>query len=175
MLAYGFVIFAVAFRFIPHPWGFTPLTGSLLFFGARGSRRMMWVPLALMMACDVVLTRFLYALPITWDQYVTWVWYAAVLWLGTRLKEHQKPLPVLGAALASSVSFFLVSNFAVWAATLLYPKTVAGLMTSYAVGLLHFPRNLSGDLLFTSAMFATPVALQALARALNKGDHTAAA
>ena len=39
MLAYVFVVFAIAFRFVPHPWGFTPLTGSLLFFGARGTRR----------------------------------------------------------------------------------------------------------------------------------------
>jgi len=175
MLAYFFVLFAILFRLIPHPWGFTPLTGSLLFFGARGSRRMMWLPLALMMACDVVLTRFWYALPITWDQYVTWVWYAAILWLGTRLKNRQTPLPVLGAALAGSASFFVVSNFAVWAATDLYPRSVGGLMTCYGVGLLHFPRNLAGDVLFTSAMFATPVVLQALSRAWDKHDHTAAA
>ena len=47
MLAYLFVLFAVAVRFVPHPWQFTPVAASLLFFGARGSRRQMWVPLVL--------------------------------------------------------------------------------------------------------------------------------
>ena len=32
MLAYLFVVLAVAVRFMPHPWMFTPVVGSLLFF-----------------------------------------------------------------------------------------------------------------------------------------------
>ena len=39
MLAYIFAVFAFAIRFVPHPWHFTPVAASLLFFGARGSRR----------------------------------------------------------------------------------------------------------------------------------------
>ena len=39
MLVYVFVLFAVAFRFIPHPMAFTPVGAALLFFGARGPRR----------------------------------------------------------------------------------------------------------------------------------------
>jgi hypothetical protein len=61
----------------------------------------------------------------------------------------------------------------VWAATNLYPKTVAGLLTCYSIGLLHFTRTLSGDLAFTAAMFATPVLLQWLAR--DNADPSAAA
>jgi hypothetical protein len=176
MLAYFFVVFAVAFRFIPHPWGFTPLPASLLFFGARGSRRMMWIPLALVVVCDIVLTKYVYALPMTWDQFVTWAWYAGVLWLGTNLKENQKPVRVVAASLTTSVSFFVISNFAVWAATNLYPKTVAGLMTSYAIGLPHFRRSVPGDLLFTTVMFAAPAVLTWLSHAFDKdSDHAAAA
>ena len=106
MLAYLFLMLAVAVRFIPHPWTFTPVAGALLFFGARGSRRFLWVPLVVMAASDVVLTKLVYAYPFVWDHFVTWAWYAAVLWLGTRLGKNTKPLPVIGAALASSVSFF---------------------------------------------------------------------
>jgi len=36
MLAYLFVVLAVAVRFLPHPWMFTPVAASLLFFGAAG-------------------------------------------------------------------------------------------------------------------------------------------
>jgi hypothetical protein len=98
--------------------------------------------------------------------------------LGTKLREHQKPLPIIGAALGSSISFFLVSNFMVWAAGTMYPKTWAGLVTCYEAGVPFFRHGhtLEGDLLFTIAMFATPVAFKALAGIINRErDHTAAA
>lgn len=172
MLAYLFVAFAIAIRFIPHPWSFTPVAACLLFFGARGSRRMMWLPLVLLAASDVVLTKYVYALTMSWDQYVTWAWYAAILLLGTTLKDRQKPAWLIGASLTSSVSFFVVSNFAVWAATNLYPKTWAGLMTCYTIGLPFFRRSVEGDLLFTGAFFAIPVLVHFLA---EDTDHAAAA
>jgi len=175
MLAYLFLIFAVAVRFMPHPWTFTPVAAALLFFGARGSRRYLWVPLAVLAASDVVLTKLVYTYPFGWENLVTWMWYAAVLWLGTRLRSNARPLPVIGSALASSVSFFLISNFAVWAAYDMYPKNFGGLMTSYTLGLPFFRNAVEGDLLFTSVMFATPVVLGALSEALGKGDHAAAA
>ena len=72
MLAYVFVLFAVAVRFLPHPLSFTPVGASLLFFGARGSRRQIWVPLLLLAASDVILTKVIYAYPFSWDHFVTW-------------------------------------------------------------------------------------------------------
>lgn len=177
MLAYVFVLIAVAFRFVPHPWGFTPIPASLLFFGAKGSRRMIWLPVAVMMVCDIVLTKYVYGLKMTWDQWVTWAWYAGILWLGSAmLKKSQKPARIVLASLTTSVSFFVVSNFAVWAATNLYPHNLSGLMMSYTIGLPHFQRSIGGDLLFTSAMFATPYLLEWIENAFSKdSDHIAAA
>jgi hypothetical protein len=176
MLAYLFVLLAVAVRFMPHPWTFTPVAASLLFFGARGSRRQLWLPFVLLAASDVVLTKLVYAYPFSWDYFVTWAWYAAILWLGTRLGVTAKPLRVIGAALASSVSFFLVSNFATWAALNMYPKNFGGLMMSYTLGLPFFRNAVEGDLLFTAVMFATPATLHALAGAFSRDpEHTAAA
>jgi len=175
VLAYIFALAALAIRFMPHPWTFTPVVASLLFFGARGSRRQLWAPWLLLAASDVVLTKLVYAYPFfTWDHYVTWAWYAVILWLGTKLRGDTKPLRVIGAALASSVSFYLISNFDVWAATNLYPKTLSGLMTSYTLALPFFRNAVEGDLLFTAVMFATPVALHKLAEAFGQSDHTAA-
>ncbi|HXZ39710.1 MAG TPA: DUF6580 family putative transport protein [Terriglobales bacterium] len=176
MLAYIFVLLAVAVRFLPHPWMFTPVVGSLLFFGARGSRRQLWIPLALLAASDVVLTKLVYAFPFGWDYLVTWAWYGAILWLGTNLRTNAKPLRVIAAALASSVSFFLLSNFTTWAYWNMYPKNVKGLEMAYAAGLPFFRHAVEGDLLFTIAMFATPVALHVFGDAFRKhADHTAAA
>jgi hypothetical protein len=82
---------------------------------------------------------------------------------------------VIAAALASSVSFFLISNFDVWIATNLYPKNLAGLITSYTLALPFFRNALEGDLLFTAAMFASPLLVRHVSGAFAKHDHTAAA
>ena len=84
MLAYLFVLVAVAvhLRFFAMPFSFTPVAAALLFFGARMPRKQMWIPVALLVASDVYLTRVTYAYPLTADHFVTWVWYAAMLLLG---------------------------------------------------------------------------------------------
>lgn len=173
MLAYVFVLFAVAVRFMPHPLAFTPVAAALLYFGARGSRRQLWVPFALLAASDVILTKFVYSYQFSWDHFVTWAWYAAILWLGTALRKNDLRestgwLRVGGAALASSISFFVVSNFAVWACWNMYPKTLSGLMTCYAAGLPFFRRGIAGDMLFTAVMFGLP----ALAAMLSRSSKT---
>jgi hypothetical protein len=186
MLAYLFVLFAIAVRFLPfagsvnilpHAWHFTPLAASLLFFGARGSRRQMWIPLVLLAATDVVLTKFGYSMPVTWDHLVTWVWYAAILLLGTTLREKSGVWRVVGAALASSVSFFLISNFAVWAAWPdIYPRSFTGVLMCYTAAIPFFRNTVESDLLFSVGMFGLPVLLHAVSKALqHSDDHIAAA
>jgi hypothetical protein len=186
MLPYLFVLLAIAVRFLPfagplnvlpHAWHFTPLGASLLFFGARGSRRQMWIPVALFAATDIVLTKFIYTYPLSWDMLVTFAWYAAILWLGTNLREKSGPVRVIAAALASSVSFFLISNFAVWASwPQMYPHTWIGLLTCYTAAMPFFRGTLESDLFFSIAFFSTPVFLAALSRWLHgSANHAAAA
>jgi hypothetical protein len=176
MLPYLFLVVAVAVRFLPHPWMFTPVAASLLFFGARGARRQLWVPWVALAASDVVLTKIVYSYPFSWDHYVTWIWYAAVIWLGTNLRENSKPLRVIASALGSSASFFLLSNLAAWAAWRdLYPRTLGGVIESYVAGLPFLRNTVEGDLLFTIAMFSAPVVVHFLVGAFGKeGDPRAA-
>ena len=154
MLAYLFVLLAVAFRLVPHTeWAFTPVAASLLFFGARGPRRQWFVPLALLMGADLYLTFVRYAYPLSADHFVTWAWYAGVLWLGTQLTENARPLRLAGAALAASISFFVLSNFAVWMSWDMYPKTLAGLGMCYEAAIPFFRNQPVADLLFTFGFF----------------------
>jgi hypothetical protein len=176
MLPYLFVLLAIAVRFlpfipalsfVPHAWHFTPLAASLLFFGARGSRRQMWIPWLLLAATDVVLTRFLYHFSLSWEQLVIWAWYAAILWLGTNLREKANFWRVVAAALTSSVSFFLISNFAVWVAGNMYPHTYSGLIVCYTAAIPFFRGTLESDLFFSVAFFGTPVLVQALSKSFR--------
>jgi hypothetical protein len=176
MLAYLFVIFAVVARmpFMPHPWNFTPVAAALLYFGARGPKRQLWVPFAMLAASDIILTRFVYSYQFSWDHFVTWAWYAAILFLGTQLRENTGWLRVAGASLASSVSFFVISNFAVWACWNMYPKTLSGLMTCYAAGVPFFRRGIAGDLIFTAIVFGLPALATMLVPSTRKPRGVAA-
>ena len=60
---------------------------------------------------------------------------------------------VVSASLAASVSFFAVSNFAVWALWNMYPKTLAGLAECYTMAIPFFRNTVASDLLFTGAFF----------------------
>ena len=164
MLTYLFIVLAIVFRLViphmtPHPWDFTPVGAALLFFGAYGSRRHLWVPVLLLAGLDVYLTKVVYAYPLAWDHFISFAWYAATIWMGTRLRDRAEPLPTLGLALTSSVAFFIASNFGVWAAYSMYPKNLSGLMLCYAAGVPFYQHRIIGDLMFTAAFFALPVLL----------------
>jgi hypothetical protein len=177
MLAYLFVLFALITRLpsMPHPWNFTAVTAALLYFGARGERRRMWLPLVLLIASDLALDKYVYNYPFSWDLLLTWSWYAGMLFLGTSLRESTKWLRIAGAAITGSVSFFVISNFGVWAATNMYAKTASGLVACYAAGVPFFRRTLEGDMLYTAVMFGLPVVAAAVARSMGKSDDSQAA
>jgi hypothetical protein len=61
-------------------------------------------------------------------------------------------LPFL--ALGSSTVFFLTTNLATWAQGQLYPLTLAGLTTCYALALPFFGRTILADLLGTALLFS---------------------
>ena len=155
MLAYLFVIFAAAvhIRFVALPFSFTPVVAALLYFGARMPRKQMWVPVAMLAASDIYLTRVTYGYPLTADHFVTWAWYAAMVLLGGVLIKGFSPLRIGASTLIGSVSFFLISNFAVWVVWNMYPKTLTGLALCYVAGLPFFRNAVISDLLFSAAFF----------------------
>ena len=155
MLAYLFVILAVAvhIRWLVLPFSFTPVLAALLYFGARMPRKQWWVPLAMLVACDIYLTRVTYAYPVTADHLVTWAWYAAMLLLGGAAIKGFSTLRIGVSTLAGSVSFFLISNLAVWMVWQMYPKTPNGLLACYVAGLPFFRNAVISDLLFSAAFF----------------------
>ena len=58
---------------------------------------------------------------------------------------------VTGAALASSVLFFVISNFGSWLA--FYPRTLDGLIDCYVKAIPFFRYTLASNALFTLVLF----------------------
>jgi hypothetical protein len=164
MLAYLFVLIAVAVRLMAGTgefatYGFTPVGAALLFFGSRMPRKQFWIPVALLIGSDFYLNLKVYGIALTWDQAVVWAWYAGACFIGVLLRGRIKPLFVLGGGVGSAVSFFVVSNFAVWASGHLesYPMTFAGLVSCYVKAIPFFQKGLASDLMFSAIFFSVPV------------------
>jgi hypothetical protein len=121
------------------------------------------------------LNRFVYHFPITWETFVSTGWYAVALLIGSLLKHKVTPLRVVGASLTGSVSFFVISNFAVWAAYNMYPHTLAGLGACYIAAIPFFRWTFASDLLYALAIFAAPLAIEAIQRQFASSRNTAAA
>lgn len=158
MLAYLFLVLAIASRFLPHPQSwvqFTPLGAALLYFGARAPLKRMWIPLAALIAVDVYMTKVSYAYPLKPDHLITWAWYAGVILLGSALlSKHVSAWRVAAGSLTASMAFFVVSNFGVWLVWNMYPKTPGGLATAYVAAIPFFRNQAFADLLCAAAMFA---------------------
>jgi hypothetical protein len=168
MVAYLLVLVAVLTRVLPHAgwWNFTAVTGGLLYFGARRPWREMLAPFVALIATDCCLTIFVYHYSFRWQDYVTtWLWYPAVMVLGAVLLSKRVTFARGAAgALLGPTSFFLVSNFSVWASGFNgYPHTLAGLAACYLAG-VPFYRN---DLVATSIVLGVALGVPALVRRMN--------
>jgi hypothetical protein len=164
MPAYLLLVVAILSRLVPHPdWlNFTAVGGALLYFGARRSWREMLAPLTALMATDYFLTVFSYHYAFRWQAYVTtWAWYLAVMALGWILLHTRTTFVRVAAGVAlGPTSFFVVSNYAVWAAGGMYPATLSGLGACY-VAAIPFYRN---DLLSTAVVAGVAFGLPVLVR-----------
>jgi len=166
MIAYLLILVAVLTRVLPHAgWmNFTAVGGALLYFGAKRPLREMIGPVAVLMATDVYLTTFSYHYAFRWQMYVTtWAWYAAAIALGWILLHAKASwLRVGTAALLGPTSFFVVSNFAVWAGSETYPHTLSGLWTCYAMAIPFYRNDLVSTALLLGAAFGVPALVRTM-------------
>jgi hypothetical protein len=172
MSAFVLILVALASRIaaLSGWFNFTAVGGSLLFFGARRPLRQAAWAVVPFMAMDVYLTTRVYGMAFHAQDYlVTWLWYAAVLVLGSLLlRQRTNVTRVVSGSLLASTSFFAVSNYAVWVGSAMYPHTLGGLTACYAAGLPFYRNDLVSTLLVTGVAFGA----EALVRR-SREAHTA--
>ena len=163
MLAYIVLLFAALSRLFPHALhgvglNITAVGGGLLFFGARRSPWQATIAAAVMALTDVYLTRVVYGSPFHVRSYlVTWFWYAGVCLMASGLLRRASFLRVGIAVFCSATSFFLFSNFVVWASGKLYPHSATGLGTCYLAAIPFYANDLVSTGLTATVLFALPV------------------
>ena len=193
MLAYLVLLLAVLSRVLPHAfhassWNFTAVGGGLLFFGSQmnqsrsaSTRRAAsnWAPaakiasaVAVLMATDYYLTVYTYHYPFQASGYlVTWAWYAAVCLLGMEILRKTTVLRVAAGVLASATSFFLHSNFVVWAGSTMYAHSLSGLATCYTLALPFYRNDLVSTAITATALFGLPVLATKIAEIVEAAHH----
>jgi hypothetical protein len=166
MFAYFLILIGVLGHAIPHPGlPFTAVGGSLLYFGVR---RTLWqgiFPVAVLAATDYYLTTHVYGFPFAVQGYLlTWAWYAAVIVLGSLLlKSRSSVARIVSATLLASTSFFLVSDYAVWAAQpAMYRHTLSGLMACYVAALPFYRNDLVSTAIVAGLVFGVPMLMKQL-------------
>jgi len=148
-VAIFFIIAAVILRLIPHLPNFAPIAALGLFGGVYLNKKYaLLVPLLAMLVSDYFIG--FAELPVTISIYFS---FFLIGLIGLWLKNHKNFSNIFGATLAGSILFFVITNFAVWAATPWYTKTWQGFLECYILAVPFFRNTILGDLFYVGTMF----------------------
>jgi len=148
-----FVLAAAASRLLPHPPNFTAVPAMALFSGVLFGRRWLAfaVPLMAMALGDLVLGMFVYGTDAFIGATPVYLCICAMVWIGFRATLSLGG--VVGGAVVSTGTFFLITNLSVWAFGGLYPMTLAGLAACYAAAIPFALNMLASSLVYGLGLF----------------------
>ena len=129
-------------RLIPHPWNFTPVLAVGIFSGFYFKQFYLGLFI-------VIFSMFLGDLYLGFHgtMFFTYIALAIAVLLGHFIK-HFKFIEILLGGLASSVCFFIVTNFGAWLVLDMYEKNLAGLLKSYVLAIPFFHNTLISTFLY---------------------------
>lgn len=140
------ILVAIVARVIPHPPNFAPIGGLALFSGSHFKKKIaLLIPITAMFLSDIFLG---------FHKTILFVYLSFIIiaLIGGLIKTN-KWQSLLKASLVSSILFFLITNFGVWATGSMYQKNINGLTQSYVMGLPFFRNTLISDLFYSFSFF----------------------
>ena len=150
LLALVLIVLAVFSRLIPHPVNFTPLIALALFSTTVISNRSvaLVVPMVALMASDLVIGVHGLSLVI----YLSFG-LIGLMSIGLNKTNKIKIKSILISGTLGSFVFFMISNFAVWATSGMYAKSLEGLTQCYVAALPFFHNTLGSTFLYSAVLF----------------------
>lgn len=143
------IIIAVGLRFLPHAPNFAPIGALALFGGAYLKKHWSYtLPIAAMIISDSLIG--FYTPLVMAAVYISFI---ISVFLGSLARNRKNIGKIIFLTLSGSVIFFLVTNFAVWALTPMYDKTIAGLTDCYLAALPFFRNTILSDLFYAGILF----------------------
>ena len=163
ILILSLLIIGVVGRLIPHPPNVTPIIAIALL--AAHAFKNKWIailiPLTGMWISDLIINNYLYAG--YYDKFVffsngsLWIYGAILLavLIGKVLIRSIKLSTVFLSSFSASFFFFIITNFGVWLSSMMYPKSLLGLIECYTLAIPFFGNALIGDLIYSVALFTS--------------------
>lgn len=149
VLAIGLIAASVFVRVLEIIPNVAPIGAVALFSGVYFKKRWAYaVPIVAMLISDPIIGY--YDVRVMATVYGSFI--LAVL-IGRVVQKKKNALSVMLGSLSGSVLFYLTTNFAVWAISTWYPRSLGGLILSYTMGLPFFRNTLLSDLFFSAALF----------------------
>ncbi|MFW5807996.1 MAG: DUF6580 family putative transport protein [Spirochaetota bacterium] len=148
------IAIAALSRLAPHPPNMTPVTAIALFSAMyiRDTRIVFGLPLAALVISDILLY-LVQGTPIGLINLFVYLSFAVIVLLGFKLKQYFSLYMLATTTATGSITFFLITNLAVWLGWEMYPMTWEGLLQCY-VAALPFLRNMViGDFMYTGLIF----------------------
>jgi hypothetical protein len=153
-----FLIFAAAtmriarhFGIIDLPPNFAPVGAVALFSAVYLNKKQVFIiPIFAMLVADIFIGFYNPAI-------MLFVYLSFILTsiLGLYIKNNKTISNIIGGSLVASILFFLITNFAVWVFSGLYPQTLTGLYECYIMAIPFFRNTLLGDLFYVTLMFGS--------------------
>ncbi|PID81498.1 hypothetical protein CSB20_02755 [bacterium DOLZORAL124_64_63] len=147
MLPVLMVVLCVVFRVVPHPPNFAPVGAAAVMSGRTmsGGKALLLVAVAMFLG-DAALARIHgYSVVSSVTPFVYGGFFVQTF-LGRLLRS--RPGGTIAAAGLGAVAFFLLSNFGVWLASGMYPRTLAGLGACFTAAIPFFGGTLAGDVVW---------------------------
>jgi hypothetical protein len=85
---------------------------------------------------------------------VIYLCFLMTTFLGRRMRGSRNIVTVAQMSFLSSVMFYVISNFAVWAGGSMYPHTAQGLLLCYTAAIPFFGNTLAGTMIYSAGLFA---------------------
>jgi hypothetical protein len=149
MLAFLLIIAGAVMRLLPHAANFTPIAAIALFGGVYLKRSYaLFLPLAALAISDIAI-----GFDSLESRLAVYGSFALIGLIGIAVRKKKNPATVIAGSLAGSVVFYLVTNFAFFYTSAMYPHNLYGVMSSYYNALPFFRNTLLGDLFYTGLLF----------------------
>lgn len=142
------ILFAVVLRLLPHPANIAPITAIALFGGVYLNKKYAFIlPIVIMVISDIFLGFHNTILFVYGSFFITGI-------LGLWIRNNKNTLKVISTTFASSILFFIITNFGVWLVSGMYELTFNGLVNAYVLAIPYFRNTVLGDLLYTGLLFS---------------------
>ena len=159
------ILLAAISRMLPHPPNFTPIAAMALFGGAclANKKLAFIIPLLAMFISDCIYTQYSATAGFHNTMLYVYASFILITCIEYYMRSNIKTGNVVLASMISSILFFLITNFGVWAASG-FAMGPGGLLITYTAGIPFYDNSIfssfflntvMGDLFYCGVLFGS--------------------